>query len=64
MAFGSVAEHCLPSLLRALLQWYGRQGVVDWAAPDTKGKTDPSKGKGSVSRLPLIISEYITKIDF
>lgn len=24
-AFGSVAEHCLPSLLRALFSWYERQ---------------------------------------
>lgn len=24
-AFGSVAEHCLPSLLKALFSWYERQ---------------------------------------
>lgn len=29
-AFGSVAEHCLPSILRALFAWYERQmGVSD-----------------------------------
>jgi hypothetical protein len=26
-AFGSVAEHCLPSILRALFAWYERQMV-------------------------------------
>ena len=25
VAFGSVAEHCLPSILRALIAWYERQ---------------------------------------
>ncbi|KAF2357083.1 hypothetical protein FHG87_012161 [Trinorchestia longiramus] len=48
MAFGSVAEHCLPSLLRALFSWYSRQGVQDWGAPDLKTKTDLSKGKGTL----------------
>ena len=26
-SFGSVAEHCLPSILRILFNWYERQGV-------------------------------------
>ena len=47
-SFGSVAEHCLPSLLRTLFAWYDRQGV-EWAvqqpADMVKGKGD-SKGKG------------------
>jgi hypothetical protein len=43
-AFGSVAEHCLPSILRTLFLWYERQGV-EWIVSDyTKGKGD-SKGK-------------------
>ncbi len=43
-SFGSVAEHCLPSLLRTLFAWYDRQGV-EWIVSDyTKGKGD-SKGK-------------------
>ncbi len=43
-SFGSVAEHCLPSLLRTLFAWYDRQGV-EWTVSDyTKGKGD-SKGK-------------------
>ena len=42
-AFGEVAEHCLPSLLRTLFAWYDRQGV-EWIISDYKGKGD-SKGK-------------------
>lgn len=36
-AFGSVAEHCLPSILKALFAWYDRQiGVLDINATDSK----------------------------
>ena len=43
-SFGSVAEQCLPSLLKTLFAWYDRQGV-EWIISDyTKGKGD-SKGK-------------------
>ncbi|KAK7078985.1 hypothetical protein SK128_027864 [Halocaridina rubra] len=45
LAFGCVAEHCLPSLLRTLFAWYDRQGV-EWGATDAKYKQDPSKSKG------------------
>lgn len=45
LAFGCVAEHCLPSLLRTLFAWYDRQGV-EWGATDNKYKQDPSKSKG------------------
>lgn len=45
LAFGCVAEHCLPSLLRTLFSWYDRQGV-EWGATDSKYKQDPSKSKG------------------
>uniref|UniRef100_A0A1S4MY51 Uncharacterized protein n=1 Tax=Pediculus humanus subsp. corporis TaxID=121224 RepID=A0A1S4MY51_PEDHC len=42
-AFGSVAEHCLPSLLRALFAWYERQmaeGVIPQLRKiDLKGKS-------------------------
>ena len=34
-AFGSVAEHCLPSILRTLFDWYERQGV-EWVITDYK----------------------------
>ncbi|XP_050432999.1 protein furry isoform X2 [Adelges cooleyi] len=46
IAFGSVAEHCLPSILKALFAWYDRQiGVLDINATDSKkielkGKND------------------------
>ena len=43
-SFGTVAEHCLPSILKTLFAWYDRQGV-EWIVSDyTKGKGD-SKGK-------------------
>ncbi|XP_063231705.1 protein furry [Bacillus rossius redtenbacheri] len=42
-AFGSVAEHCLPSILRALFAWYERQladgGATEQKKVDQKGKT-------------------------
>lgn len=41
-AFGCVAEHCLPSLLKALFAWYERQvgdlGVVEAKKVEQKGK--------------------------
>ena len=46
-AFGTVAEHCLPSLLKTLFAWYERQGV-EWIISDYKGKGD-SKGKSELS---------------
>lgn len=43
-AFGSVAEHCLPSLLRTLFAWYDRQTVetVDMqrSRADSRAKTE------------------------
>ncbi|XP_047109734.1 protein furry [Schistocerca piceifrons] len=42
-AFGSVAEHCLPSILRALFAWYERQvidaGGTEQRKTDLKGKS-------------------------
>ncbi|XP_044733095.1 protein furry isoform X3 [Chrysoperla carnea] len=42
-AFGSVAEHCLPSLLRALFAWYERQmaegGAIEQKKVDQKNKS-------------------------
>lgn len=43
-AFGCVAEHCLPSILRALFAWYERQ-IGDSSITEAK-KTD-QKGKSS-----------------
>ncbi|VVC32584.1 Hypothetical protein CINCED_3A005220 [Cinara cedri] len=51
IAFGSVAEHCLPSILKALFAWYDRQiGVLDINATDSKkielkGKNDTIDNK-------------------
>ncbi|XP_034255121.1 protein furry-like isoform X2 [Thrips palmi] len=47
-AFGSVAEHCLPSILRALFAWYKRQmGVSDPIS--TEQKKSDQKGKSTES---------------
>lgn len=40
-AFGSVAEHCLPSLLKALFSWYERQ-MSEVSNPEQK-KADPKQ---------------------
>jgi hypothetical protein len=43
-SLGSLAEHCLPSILKTLLAWYDRQEVEDhWASPEHKqlNKADP-----------------------
>ncbi len=48
-AFGSVAEHCLPSILKALFNWYERQ-LVDQGGDQKKpapGKGRPKKEKGN-----------------
>ncbi|CAG0895765.1 unnamed protein product [Cyprideis torosa] len=43
-AFGSVSEHCLPSLLRTLFAWYDRQGV-DAIAHEHRLKHEHIRGK-------------------
>ena len=49
-AFGSVAEHCLPSILKTLIAWYEKQGV-EWIVSDyVKSKAD-SKGKFELSHV-------------
>lgn len=56
VAFGTVAEHCLPSLLKTLFAWYERQlgqFEPDLTAPESK-KNEP-KGKRLVSLSLLVI---------
>lgn len=40
--FGSVAEHCLPSILKALFSWYERQMASEAASQEQK-KADPKQ---------------------
>ena len=47
-SFGSMAEHCLPSILRTLFNWYERQGV-EWVISDYKVGKGDSKGKSELS---------------
>ncbi|KAL3276200.1 hypothetical protein HHI36_020918 [Cryptolaemus montrouzieri] len=54
-AFGSVAEHCLPSLLKALFSWYERQ-MSELTVPEHK-KTDPKQQKSII----YIVSGGITE---
>ncbi|KAK9739124.1 Cell morphogenesis N-terminal [Popillia japonica] len=53
-AFGSVAEHCLPSLLRALFLWYERQ-MAEVASSEQK-KVDP-KAKSIINIVSGSTSE-------
>ena len=47
-AFGSVAEHCLPSILKTMIAWYEKQGV-EWIVSDYKPSKSDSKGKFELS---------------
>ncbi|XP_024869620.1 protein furry-like [Temnothorax curvispinosus] len=60
-AFGSVAEHCLPSILKALFNWYERQ-LVDQGGDQKKpapGKED-QKGK---SIMYTIVSGSVETVE-
>ncbi|XP_071055767.1 protein furry isoform X2 [Onthophagus taurus] len=58
-AFGSVAEHCLPSLLKALFSWYERQMSYEVASSEQK-KADP-KGKSIINIVSGSTSETIER---
>ena len=46
VAFGTVAEHCLPSILRTLFAWYERQlGQHETDTNTTEMKKVDAKGK-------------------
>lgn len=63
-ALGSVAEHCLPSLLRALLAWHRRQ------ISDTEFKTDIKKSDidwnliGTTSDLEIQLQRREAAVEF
>ncbi|KAL1456291.1 hypothetical protein WDU94_001033 [Cyamophila willieti] len=63
-AFGSVAEHCLPSILRALFAWYERQmkpsDAVAASLTDSAKKTPENRGKGLFSGEPVETKEAET----
>ncbi|XP_068083711.1 protein furry [Anabrus simplex] len=54
-AFGSVAEHCLPSILRALFAWYDRQmvegGTTEQKKVDMKGKSTENVERSEADNL-------------
>ncbi|XP_021940399.1 protein furry [Zootermopsis nevadensis] len=54
-AFGSVAEHCLPSILRALFAWYERQmvdgGTTEQRKVDLKGKSTENVERSEADTL-------------
>uniref|UniRef100_A0A1B6DZ54 Protein furry n=1 Tax=Clastoptera arizonana TaxID=38151 RepID=A0A1B6DZ54_9HEMI len=54
-AFGSVAEHCLPSMLKALFAWYerqrGDQNITEAKKVDQKGKSSESSDKSEADSL-------------
>ena len=49
-AFGSVAEHCLPSILKTLIAWYEKQGV-EWIISEYKPSKSDSKGRSELSHV-------------
>lgn len=57
-AFGSVAEHCLPSLLRALYSWYERQ-MSEVSNPEQK-KSDIKQKR--LTRTPIKIYALLKAI--
>lgn len=58
-AFGSVAEHCLPSILRALFNWYERQ-LVDQGSDQKKPGKEDQKGK---SIMYTIVSGSVETVE-
>ncbi|XP_046667613.1 protein furry isoform X2 [Homalodisca vitripennis] len=54
-AFGCVAEHCLPSMLKALFAWYERQigdvGVIEAKKVDQKGKSGDAGERSEAEAL-------------
>ncbi|PNF32063.1 hypothetical protein B7P43_G05721, partial [Cryptotermes secundus] len=54
-SFGSVAEHCLPSILRALFAWYERQmvdgGTTEQKKVDLKGKSTENVERSEADTL-------------
>ncbi|XP_025832530.1 protein furry homolog [Agrilus planipennis] len=57
-AFGSVAEHCLPSLLRTLFAWYERQMSE---TPGTEQKKVDQKGKSIMNIVSGSTSETVER---
>ena len=49
-AFGSKAEHCLPSILKILIAWYDKKGV-EWIVSDYVKSKGDSKGKFELSHV-------------
>ncbi len=73
-AFGSVAEHCLPSILKTLIAWYEKQGV-EWIISEYKPSKSDSKGRSELSHvseqefvsgrpLPLQIFQFLKSFLF
>ncbi|XP_046454255.1 protein furry-like isoform X2 [Daphnia pulex] len=57
-SFGSVAEHCLPSLLRTLFAWFERQGIEWMPGNEHKQKGDTKRSNAS-EIFALSEEEYI-----
>ncbi|XP_016844243.1 protein furry isoform X3 [Nasonia vitripennis] len=60
-AFGSVAEHCLPSILRALFNWYERQ-LVDHGTDQKKLAAAKEDQKGK-SIMYTIVSGSVETVE-
>ena len=57
-SFGSVAEHCLPSLLRTLFAWFERQGI-EWMPNNEHKQKGDTKRSNTSEMFERSEEEYI-----
>lgn len=56
----SVAEHCLPSILRTLFSWYDRQGVNWLGSPMASGSVSSGTSSSLTSGVESLEKEHIS----
>jgi hypothetical protein len=62
-ALGSVAEHCLPSILRTLFAWYDRQAVTWLGTPLSSGSVSSATGSSISSGIESLEKEPTVALD-
>lgn len=62
-ALGSVAEHCLPSILRTLFSWYDRQAVTWLGTPLSSGSVSSATGSSMSSGIESMEKETVVTLD-
>lgn len=59
-ALGSVAEHCLPSILRTLFAWYDRQAVTWLGTPLLSGSVSSATGSTMSSGIDSLEKDHVS----